>query len=208
MIVPLAVCSFVLCIFVFERSISLRRARIIPKPFVRRFVQQLEDDELDRHEALDLCRDNRSPIAMVFAAAVMKWDRPTVEVEQAVIDAGERVASSLRKYLRLFNGISTITPLLGLLGTVLGMIKAFNVIAQSEAMCRSELLAGGISQALLTTAAGLTVAIPAIIAYLYFTSRVDNLITEIDQLSQQVVNAVAIDGWKEKPQRKTRTKAA
>jgi len=139
----------------------------------------------------------------VFAAAVKKWNRPAVEVEQAVIDAGERVANGLRRYLRLFNGIATISPLLGLLGTVLGMIQAFNAIAtSSDAMGKPEVLAAGIGEALLTTAGGLSVAIPAFIAYMYFSSRVDRLIIEIDGLGQQAVSAIASDAWKGKKTRK------
>ncbi len=204
-VLPLAICSFLLTLFVFERFISLRRARVIPGPFVKRFVQQLRNGELDQHEALKLCRSNGSPTANVFAAAVIKWDRSSVEVEQAMIDEGERVSYSLKKYLRLFNGIATISPLLGLLGTVLGMIRAFNTIASSDAMGRPDLLATGISQALLTTAAGLTVAIPAYVAHVYFSAKVDKLVVDIDRHSQDVVNAVAIDGWKEsKPKRKRR----
>ena len=208
MFIPLAICSFLLFLFVFERSISLRGGRVIPKPFVRRFIEQLQEGTLDSRGALDRCEENGSPIAEVFAAGVKKWDRSTVEVEQAVIDAGERVAARLRKYLRLFNGIATISPLLGLLGTVMGMIKAFNTIATADAMGKPELLATGISQALLTTAAGLTVAIPAIIAYLHFSSRVDRLLTEIDQYGQQVVNEIAVDGWKERPKKKVKTRTA
>ncbi len=140
----------------------------------------------------------------------MKWNRPAVEVEQAIIDTGERVAQGLRRYLRLFNGISTISPLLGLLGTVLGMISAFNAIASASAMGKPELLAKGISQALLTTAAGLTVAIPAIVTYLYFASKVDRLVVDIDRYGQQLVNFIAVDGWKENqsPKSKNRSRAA
>ncbi len=196
MLIPIGVCSFVLFIFVFERSISLRRGRVIPQPFVKRLLLQLEEGQLKPEEALALCEGNRSPVAVVFAAAVKKWGRPAVEVEQAVIDTGERVANGLRKYLRLFNGVATISPLLGLLGTVMGMISAFNAIATADAMGRPEMLAGGISQALLTTASGLTVAIPAIVAHLYFIGRVDRLIIEIDRLGQDVVNQIASDGWK------------
>ena len=134
-------------------------------------------------------------MAEVFAAAVKKWGRPSVEVEQAIIDTGERVTNELRRYLRLFNGIATISPLLGLLGTVVGMIRAFNAIATVDAMGRPELLAAGISQALLTTAAGLCVAIPALIAYLFFVSRVDRLIIQIDALGQDVVGLIASDAW-------------
>ena len=208
MLVPIGACSFVLLIFVFERAICLRRGRVIPGPFVTRFIHQLQEQELDVAKALQLCDENRSPVAEVFAAAVKKWGRTSVEVEQAVLDSGERVANRLRRYLRLFHGIATISPLLGLLGTVLGMIRAFNAVATSDAMGRPELLAAGISQALLTTAAGLTVAIPAIVAHLYFVGRVDRLVIELDVFGQDVVNAIACDGWREPKEEKKPTKPA
>lgn len=195
LMLPIGICSFLLCIFVFERLVSLRRGRVIPRPFVRRFISQLREKEIDQDEALQLCEENGSPIANIFAAAVKKWGRPSVEVEQAVIDAGEREMHGLRRYLRMLNGISTVSPLLGLLGTVVGMIRAFNAIVVAGAMGRPELLASGISQALITTAAGLSVAIPALIAYLFFVSRVDRLVMQMDDFSQQVVNLVAVDGW-------------
>jgi biopolymer transport protein ExbB len=190
---PIAGCSFVLLIFVFERAISLRRGRVIPRPFVKRFIEQLKDGELDRPAALKLCEENKSPVADVFAGAIRKWGRPAVEVEQAVIDAGERVATDLRRYLRLMNGISTISPLMGLLGTVMGMIQCFNMISKAAAMGRSDLLANGIGEALLTTAAGLCVAIPAMAAYLFFVGRVDRLIIEIDALGQKLVSLISAE---------------
>ncbi len=193
LMIPIGICSFVLLVFVFERAVSLRKGRVIPRPFVRRFLEQLSQKQIGRDEALALCQNNRSPVAEVFAAALKKWGRPAVEVEQAIIDAGERVTNGLRRYLRLLNGISTISPLLGLLGTVVGMIRAFNAIASADAMGRPDLLATGISQALLTTAAGLTVAIPALIAYLFFVGRVDRLIIDIDALGQQVVEQISAD---------------
>lgn len=203
---PIGLCSFILLVFVFERAISLRRGRVIPGPFVKRFIEQLKDGRLDQDQALALCEENQSPVAEVFAAAVKKWGRSCVEVEQALLDSGERVTAKLRQYLRLFNGISTISPLLGLLGTVVGMISAFNAISvQGEAAGQRELLASGISQALLTTAAGLSVALPALIAYLLFSGRVDRLIMEIDAHGQEVVNAIASDGWKEKKPASRRT---
>src|SRR6185369_11112791 len=122
-----------------------------------------------------------------------------VEVEQAILDEGERAAVALRKNVRLFNAVATITPLLGLLGTVFGMIRAFNDIAGSQAMGRPELLAAGISEALITTAAGLTVAIPALSLYLFFVSRVDQLIIEIDALGQEIVRLVSAEGLEDMP---------
>lgn len=193
LIIPIAVCSFILLMFVFERFISLRRGRVIPRPFVRRFLEQIREGQLDQEEAIALCEKNDSPVAKVFAAGVRKWGRPSVEVEQAILDSGERVANTLRKYLRVLNGVSTVSPLLGLLGTVLGMIHAFNAIATADAMGRPETLAGGISQALLTTAAGLSVAIPALIAFLYFSGRVDQLVMELDSLGQRLVDLISAD---------------
>ena len=187
LMIPIGVCSFLLLTFVFERTVSLRRRRIIPKPFVTRFVEQLNNGELDRDKALELCEENGSPVSKVFAGAVRKWDHPAVEVEQAIIDAGERVTNDLRRNLRVLNGLATVSPLLGLLGTVVGMIRAFNSIATSDALGRPELLAAGISEALLTTAAGLSVAIPALICYMFFISRVDKLIIQIDALGQEIV---------------------
>jgi len=201
LMIPIAFCSLVLVALIFERTISLRRGRVIPKPFVRRFVQQIRDGELEREQAIQLCEENTSPVAVVFAGAVRKWGRPAVEVEQAIIDAGERTTNGLRRYLRVFNGVATISPLLGLLGTVVGMIRAFNAIATSDALGRPELLANGISQALLTTAAGLSVAIPALIFYMYFVSRVDRLIIDIDALGQQLVNLISAEELQAKSQK-------
>ena len=193
LMIPIAVCSLILVAVIFERIICLRRGRVIPKPFVTRFMRQIREGELDRQQALELCDENGSPVANVLAGAVRKWGRPAVEVEQAVIDTGERTTNGLRRYLRVFNGVATVTPLLGLLGTVVGMIRAFNAIATADAMGRPELLATGISQALLTTAAGLTVAIPALILYMYFVSRVDRLIIDIDALGQELVNLISAE---------------
>jgi biopolymer transport protein ExbB len=204
---PILVASFILCLFVFERLISLRRRRVIPRPFVRKFLHQLREREIDQQQALAMCRKNGSPVAEVFAGAVQKWGRPAVEVEQAIIDSGERVTSGLRRYLRLINGIATVTPLLGLLGTVVGMIQAFNDIATADAMGKPELLAAGIGQALITTASGLTVAIPALIAYMFFLSRVDRLVMDIDSVAQDVVAEISSEAGN-RPKKTTRTKAA
>jgi biopolymer transport protein ExbB len=194
-------CSFLLVAFILERAVSLRRSRVIPKPFVTRFLQQLREGQLDREQAMQLCEENGSPVSQVFAGAVRKWGRPGVEIEQSVIDAGERVTNGLRRYLRVFYGVATVGPLLGLMGTVLGMIQTFNVIAASDALGRAQLLAGGIAKALLNTAGGLGVAIPASICYVFFVSRVDRRVIEIDRLAQEVVNAISAEEMQDKKKR-------
>lgn len=205
---PIAACSVVMVAFVFERLISLRRGRVIPKPFVSRFMQQIREGQLDREQALLLCEQNGSPAAQIFAGAVRKWGRPAVEVEQGILDAGERATNSLRRYLRVLNTVYTLSPLLGLLGTVTGMIRAFNAVAVSDALGRPELLASGISEALLTTAAGLSVAIPALLCYLYFTSRVDHLVIEMDGLGQELVDMISAEELQARSQRPRPVKPA
>jgi biopolymer transport protein ExbB len=190
----LALCSVVGLAFVFERFVSLRRSRVIPNAFVKRFLDQVRDGSLDRERALAVCAENPSPISEIFTSAVRKWGRSGMEVEQAVMDAGERVANDLRKYLRVFAALHVIGPLLGLLGTVLGMITAFNAVAASDALGRPEMLAQGISQALLNTAFGLAIAIPAQSFYFYFVSRVDRLIIAMDTLGQELVNSISAEG--------------
>jgi biopolymer transport protein ExbB len=198
LMVPILLASFVLVLITFERLVSLRRRRVVPGLFVERFLLQLREGALDRGEALAKCADEPSYIAQVFAAALRKWGKPAVEVEQAVLDEGERVSNVLRKYLRVMNGISTVSPLLGLAGTVWGMMHAFNVIATNSAMGRAEMLAGGISVALVTTASGLMVAIPAMVLYMFFVGRVDSLVMEIDAHGQELVNLISAEGLEER----------
>jgi biopolymer transport protein ExbB len=206
LMIALAGCSLLVITFVLERAISLRRSRVIPKPFVTRMLDQIRSGEMDRTQAMELCQKNGSPIAQVFAGAVRKWGRPSVEVEQAAIDSGERAANHLRRYLRVFYGVANVGPLLGLMGTVLGMIETFNAIASHDALGRAELLAGGIAKALLNTAGGLAVAIPASIFYVVFLSRVDRLIMDIDAASQEMVNLISAEELQNRPARQTKTR--
>jgi biopolymer transport protein ExbB len=207
MMAPLFACSFITLVFVFERAISLRRGRVIPRPFVKRFLHQVREGQLDRDQALELCQESGSPIADVFAATAKKWGRPSVELEQTIIDAGERVAAGLRRHIRLFNAVATISPLMGLLGTVFGMIRLFDAISKADAMGRTELLAAGISEALLCTAAGLLIAIPALCFYLLFVSRVERLLMEIDTLGQELVGLISAEALHDERQAKARPKA-
>jgi biopolymer transport protein ExbB len=207
LMIPIGVCSFLLLLVMLERLIILRRKRIIPRLFVERLLLQIGEGAIDRNEALERCEDDSSLTAEVFAAAIRKWGKSAVEVEQAVLDAGERAANQLRRFLRLINCIATVSPLLGLLGTVSGMIQAFNDIAGSNAMGRAELLAGGIGTALITTAAGLCVAIPALILYMYFVARVDSLVTEIDRQGQELVQLISAEGIEDRRNRPPRAKS-
>jgi len=191
LMLPLLGCSFALAVFGIERAVNLRMGRVVPRLFVARFIEQIQAGQLSRGEAIDACEENGSPVAKVFAAAVRRWGKPAVEIEQAAIDAGEREVNHLRRYRRVFNGVATIGPLLGLLGTVFGLIRSFNDVAGSGAMGRPDLLARGFGEALITTAMGLLVAIPAMVLHWVFTSRVDRLAMRLDETCQQVIDEIS-----------------
>ena len=194
LMLPLAVCSLLVFALSLERMMALRRGRVIPRPFVRRFTECVEDGQLSYEEASEICAEFDCPVAEVFQAAVRRWGRPMLEIEQAVMDAGDRVADGLKRFVRVFHAISNVAPLLGLLGTVLGMIEAFEMMSSQESVGRPEMLASGISTALVTTAGGLGVAIPAYLAYMYFSSKTDRYLGEIDRLCQRVVDCISAEG--------------
>jgi biopolymer transport protein ExbB len=195
-----------------ERLVLLRTRRVIPRAFVDRFLQHLRTGRMDKPNAIAVCQQDGSPMADVFLHGVRKWGKPSVEIEQAVIDGGERQVSQLKKRLRVLNGVATLSPLVGLLGTVIGMIQAFNDIAQSNAMGQAEQLARGIAMALLTTAAGLFIAIPALTAYLFLSGKIDGLVMEMDRLGQELVHLISGEALRDrgatKPREAVASKAA
>ena len=203
-LVPFILASVISVWFTIERVVVLRRSRVIPRSFVEPFLENLHKGKLDSVTAVSQCRKNDSPVASVFLHGVEKWGRPCVEVEQAVIDGGERQIGHLRRHLRVLNGVATVTPLLGLLGTVVGMIQAFNDIASAGAMGKADQLAVGIAMALLTTAFGLAIAIPSLIMYMYLSGRVEALVMEMDELSHKVVRQVSAEGLAARPAAKPR----
>lgn len=188
---PLLFASMISLWFVLERMLVLRRRRVIPRAFVERFIQHLEQGKLNAETALRLCEENQSPIADVFAHGVRKWGKTSVEVEQAIIDGGERQIAQLRTHLRIIHGVYTVAPLLGLMGTVVGMIMSFNQLAMGGDSDRMQRLASGVGVALIATASGLFVAIPSFIFYMYLAGRVDGLVIEMDTLAQKVVNLIS-----------------
>lgn len=183
---------------VIERLVVLRRRRVIPRAFVDRFLMHLRAGRMDKQDAIAVCQQNPSPMADIFLHGVRKWGRPSVEVEQAVMDGGERQVAQLKRGLRVLNGVSTLSPLIGLLGTVVGMIQSFNDIATAGAMGQTQTLAIGIALALLTTAVGLFIAIPAMAAYLYLAGRIDSIVMEMDRLGQELINLISAEALRER----------
>lgn len=194
LMLPLLGCSFVLAAFGIERLVALRAGHVLPRVFVDRFLEQLEAGEHDRASAVEACEANGSPAAVVVGAAVRRWGRPAVEIEQGVIDAGEREIGRLGRYRRLFHAIASTAPMLGLLGTVFGLIRSFNDVASAGAMGRPDLLAKGFGEALITTAMGLLVAIPAMVIHSWLTSRVEYLAMRLDEVAQRVIHEISLEG--------------
>jgi biopolymer transport protein ExbB len=177
-------CSLVALTVIVERLIVLRRKSVIPPDF----VTGLNAIASDRTRAMDYCKANGSPAANVLMAALRRRGENIEAVEKAVEEAGRRELVGLRKRMRLLGALPQVSTMLGLLGTIFGMIKTFQAIATSgQALGKTELLAKGIFEAWTCTAAGLLVAIPVLIAFHYLMGRIDSLIVDLDKLAVDFV---------------------
>jgi biopolymer transport protein ExbB len=191
MIWLLAICSVVAVGFSLERFVALRRERVVPRDFVNRFLERLASGKLDRDRAAELCRANESPVARVFALIVNYWGQPAVIIRQAIgYDAAGEV-SDLKRNVRVLNGTATLAPLLGLLGTVIGMIQSFDALGGKVGPSKGETLAQGISLALVSTAIGLAIAVVSVTAYYYLLNRVDLLVRVLDDEARKVIDLVS-----------------
>ena len=188
MMVPLALCSLLALGVIVERLLSLRRARVIPPGFLDGLKAQLNGGAGNHENAIEYCRRSGSPIANILAAGIRRISKSIEVIEKHITEAGEREMMKLRKYLRLLSVVAAIAPLMGLLGTIFGMIRAFQTVAVSgEAMGKTELMAKGIYEAMITTAAGLMLAIPVLVCYHWISAKIDRLVVEMDQLTVEFV---------------------
>jgi biopolymer transport protein ExbB len=182
---PIALCSiFALAIFL-ERLWTYARTRRLVRELAHEVEPLVAKKRLD--EATTVCHRSLAPLAPVFLAALRLAGRPRAQIKAVVEEAGRREAVPLVRFLGLLGTIATISPLLGLLGTVMGMIQAFNVIA-TQGVGTPATLGGGISEALITTAAGLTIAIPVILAHRFLSSRVEQLALEMEEFAVRLVD--------------------
>lgn len=190
---PLGVCSILTVGVALERLLALRRKRAAPPEFVDRFLERLAAGRLDRDRALELCKAHDCVAGRVFGHAVRAWGRPGAEIRQIVASdsAGEIV--EMKRNLRVLSAMATLGPLLGLLGTVVGIIQSFDALGGRAGSARGELLAQGISLALIATAFGLAIAILAVSTYYFLLNRLDVLTREIDDHVRQVVDMVSGD---------------
>lgn len=186
---PIFLCSIFAFAIVAERLIQLRREQIDTKTFMEQISRSLKRNKI--MEALDLCDRTKGPIANILKAGILKHDRPRNEIREAIEDASIHEVPRLEKNLPVLATIAHVAPLLGLLGTVTGMVVAFQVI-ESKASSVNPInpgdLAGGIWEALLTTVFGLCVAIPTFVAYNYLVSRVDGFVLEMERSATDLIN--------------------
>ena len=193
MLWALALCSVVTLGYTLERMIALRRNRVIPRDFVNRFLERLSTGKLDRDRATELCRSNDSPMGRVFGHVVRYWGQPAATIRIALDHDAAREVADLKRNIRVLNGTATLAPLLGLLGTVIGMIQSFDAIGGRAGGSKSEALAQGISLALVSTAIGLAVAVASVIAYYYLLNRADVLVRDMDDRARNVIDQISAE---------------
>ena len=192
---PILACSVIALAIIIERFWSLRRKRVLPGGLVKTLrtwakVGKIPEINLDSIAV-------KSPLGRVVVAGLLNREQGREIVKERIEDTGRRVVHELERFLNTLGTIATITPLLGLLGTVVGMIDVFTVISV-QGTGDAGLLAGGISQALITTAAGLTVAIPSLLFYRYFCGKVDELVVRMEEEAICLVDVIHMSTLRER----------
>ncbi len=185
--VPIMLCSVVALAIIGERFWVLKQDKVLPNNLVAQVWQLHKQHELDQ-ERIKLLRDS-SPLGRILAAGLINMHHEREVMKEAIEETGRQVVLELERFLNTLGTIASITPLLGLLGTVIGMIKVFTAIT-AHGVGNPTILAGGISEALITTAAGLSVAIPSLMFYRYFRGKVDNLVLNMEEEALKMVEVI------------------
>jgi len=184
---PIIACSVLVVAIVLERLWTLQQKRVIPPQLEQQVWAWVQNNELDA-DRLRALKDS-SALGQVLAVGLAYRGATRDVLKEAIEDSGRHVVHDLERFLNPLGTIAAITPLLGLLGTVTGMIRAFTAIT-AQGVGNPTVLAGGIAEALITTAAGLIVAIPALIAYRFLRGRVDSLVVTIEKESIRFIEAL------------------
>jgi biopolymer transport protein ExbB len=184
LMLPLFICSVIAIAIIAERFWSLQSKRISPPDLMTQIWQWLKADQVDEHRVTAL--QNNSPLGQILAAGLLNRNTSREVTKESIEDTGRHVTQSLERNLNTLGTIAAISPLLGLLGTVIGMIKVFAVIT-AQGVGNPETLAGGISEALITTATGLVVAIPSLIFYRYFRGKINHLVVDMEEQAMQLI---------------------
>ena len=187
LIIPILFCSVLAMGIVGERFWSLRKKKVLPPEMVSQVWNLARDKKMDE-KALTHLKES-SPLGTILASGLRNRGLGREVMKDAIADAGRQEAHKLERFLNTLGTIATITPLLGLLGTVVGMIKVFAAIV-SHGVGDPAILAGGISEALITTAAGLTVAIPCVIFHRYFDGLVDAYVLNMEEESLKLIAVI------------------
>ncbi|HFD87894.1 MAG TPA: MotA/TolQ/ExbB proton channel family protein [Gammaproteobacteria bacterium] len=186
LMLPIILCSVVALAIIFERFWSLKTDKIIPDQLVTKVWHWVQQNQMTAERLRDL-REG-SPLGEILAVGIVNANQDRAIMKDSIEDTGRHVVIRLEKFLNTLGTIAAISPLLGLLGTVVGMIQVFSVMT-SVGVGDPGQLAGGISKALITTAAGITVAIPSLFFYRYFRGRVDELVIDMEQEALKLVDA-------------------
>jgi biopolymer transport protein ExbB len=189
---PILACSIIGLAVFLERLAFLRRKHLVPERFVRAVTRAWQRGEFE--VAWRLCQQQDIPLTRILRAGLRKLKEGPQEVERAIEVTGSHEASVLGANLRFLGAISNIAPMLGFLGTVTGLITAFNVIAV-QGTGDPKLMADGVSEALITTEFGLFVGIPALGAYHYLRAKVDRLLHEMEAVTIELLNGRGFVGW-------------
>ena len=187
LMVPIVACSVIATAIVLERLWTLRRQRIMPDHLVSRIWQWHRTNQLSAERITEV-RDG-SPLGRMLTAGLVNRNHSREVMKEAINDTGRQVVAELERYLNTLGTIASVAPLLGLLGTVIGMIDVFSVIIDAG-VGNPGVLAGGISKALITTAAGLSVAIPSLMFHRYFNSKVDKLAIGMEEQALKLVEVM------------------
>lgn len=178
--IPIGLCSVVALAAFLERAFALRRSRVVPRAFVAELLELLQRGAID--QALALCAKWDVAAARVIEVAIRSRHLGRAAMKERLEEVGRREGADMERFVPIVGTVAAISPLLGLLGTVGGMIVTFAVI-QEQGLGNVDSLAAGISQALITTFAGLTVGIPALVANRWLLARVDRLLIELEEVS-------------------------
>jgi len=184
LMLPIILCSIVAVAIIGERLWSLQNKKIIPRNLVAQIWQWINNKQLTQAQVEQLRKS--SPLGRILASGLSNQSLERDIMKERIEETGRQVVHELERYVNTLGTISVITPLLGLLGTVVGMIKVFNAIT-AQGVGNPTVLAGGIGEALITTAAGLTVAIPSIIFYRFFRGKIDELVVYMEQEAIKMV---------------------
>lgn len=190
LMLPIILCSVVAAAIIAERMWSLQRKRVLPADLAEKVWFWAKNNKLDDNHLRAL--QSSSPLGQVLSAGLINRNEDRELIKESIQDTGRHVVHDLERYLNSLGTIAAITPLLGLLGTVIGMVKVFAAIT-SHGVGNPAVLAGGISEALITTAAGLSVAIPALIGYRYLRGRVDSLVVNMEKEAMKLLEAIHSD---------------